>query len=105
MNKMQQSNKKHNKSWYIFAIAMFSILAASIYSLYITKSYENISVSDADYLYQVKLILIANLISFFAVSFAISCILTPVVHFIWRPDSSINKEYYDKGQMRFYRIE
>lgn len=49
--------------------------------------------------------MIANLISFFAVSFAISCILTPVVHFIWRPDSSINKEYYDKGQMRFYRIE
>lgn len=64
MNKIQQNNKKRNKSWYIFAIAMFSILAASIYSLYITKSYENISVSDADYLHQVKLILIANLISF-----------------------------------------
>ena len=94
MNKIQQNNKKRNKSWYIFAIAMFSILAASIFSLYITKSYENISVSDADYLHQVKLILIANLISFFAVSFAISCILTPIVHFIWHPDSSINKEYY-----------
>lgn len=105
MNKIQQNNKKRNKSWYIFAIAMFSILAASIYSLYITKSYENISVSDADYLHQVKLILIANLISFFAVSFAISCILTPIVHFIWHPDSSINKEYYNKYQMRFYRIE
>lgn len=51
MNKIQQNNKKRNKSWYIFAIAMFSILAASIYSLYITKSYENISVSDADYLH------------------------------------------------------
>ena len=36
MNKIQQNNKKRNKSWYIFAIAMFSILAASIESEYPT---------------------------------------------------------------------
>ena len=74
---MQQSNDKHGKSWRIFTIAMFPILAASIYSLYVTKTYEGISISDMDYLYQVKHILRANLISFFAFSFAISCILTP----------------------------
>lgn len=105
MNKMLQGNKKHNKSWYIFAAAMFLVLASAIYSLYVTKTYEYISVYDIDYLYQVKLILRANLISFFAVSLSISCILTPIVHFIWRPDSSIKKEHYDKEQLRFYRIE
>lgn len=102
MNKMQQINKK---IWRIFAIAIFPILTASIYSLYVTKAYENISVYDIEYLYKVKLILRANLISFFVVSFAISFILTPIVHFIWRPDTSINKEYYDKDQVRFYHIE
>jgi hypothetical protein len=105
MDKTQQIIKKDNKAWRIFAISVFPILVACIYSLYVTKAYENISVSDIEYLYKVKLILRANLISFLAVSFALSSILTPFVHFLWRPDSSFQKKYYDKYQIRLYNIE